>query len=85
MSKREINLSHYERIKLDELAQPKTNHLCLVDHYWVVDAEGHALIFTHAGYYAPQCNPVKAIADRFCPKDCTIELVPVAYVKNQVQ
>lgn len=49
----------------DLLVTPTNNSRVVVNHWWVIDAQGNALM--HRQFGTPQCNSQKEILERFYP------------------
>jgi len=74
-----ISLDNYVRYPLSEVTVIKDRRECWMDLYWVITPEQEILIYRGI---SPQCNSVRAIAERMCPEGCHIESIPVVYLLN---
>lgn len=75
-----ISIVKYTRHPLSEVTVMKDRRECWMDLYWVITPEQEILIYRGI----PQCNSVRAIAERMCPEGCHIEFIPVVYLLDLV-
>lgn len=77
------DINEYKLVSIDELLAPKkpaTAFILYPGAWWAV-FEGQVLFYKGT---SPQCNPNKAILERFMPSWCTAKYIERAYLPIRI-